>query len=101
MLRFRIQELLADHQFRTGRRVTLTELAGSTGISRVTLSKMINHRGYGTLTQHLDALCHFFGCRVEQLVEFVPESETPPVPKAGVGLPKRGLKRKPKVIRRG
>ncbi len=83
MLRFRIQELLADHQFRTGRRVTLTELAGSTGISRVTLSKMINHRGYGTLTQHLNALCEFFDCKIEQLVEFIPGTVAPRIGSGG------------------
>jgi DNA-binding Xre family transcriptional regulator len=100
MLRFRIQELLADHQFRTGRRVTLTELAGSTGISRVTLSKMINQRGYGTLTQHLDSLCGFFGCRIEQLAEYVPDSDTPSVSGRVRNTPLAGQKRKPKAGRR-
>ena len=101
MLRFRLQELLADRQFRTGSRVTLTGLAASTGISRVTLSKMINQRGYGTLTQHLDALCRYFGCRIEQLVEYVPENEIPPAAKVGPGTQERGAKRKPKASRRG
>jgi len=73
MIRYRIQELLADKQFKEGRRVTLLELAEATGISRVTLSKMVNQRGYGTLTDHLDKLCKFFGCRLEQLAEYVPD----------------------------
>ena len=75
MLRFRLQELLADRQFQTGKRLTLTQLAATTGISRVTLSKMINQRGYGTLTQHLDVLCRYFSCKIEELVEYVPEAE--------------------------
>lgn len=73
MIRYRIQELLADKQFKEGRRVTLLELAEATGISRVTLSKMVNQRGYGTLTDHLDKLCSYFGCRIEQLAEHIPD----------------------------
>lgn len=75
MIRFRIQELLAEKQFRDGRRVTLTELSAATGISRVTLSKMVNQRGYGTLTDHLDKLCGFFGCTLGELAEYVPDDE--------------------------
>lgn len=74
MIRYRIQELLADKQFREGRRTTLLEVANATGISRVTLSKMVNQRGYGTLTDHLDKLCTYFGCRIEELAEHIPEN---------------------------
>lgn len=80
MIRFRIQELLAEKQFKEGRRVTLKELADATGISRVTLSKMVNQRGYGTLTDHLDRLCAYFNCKLSEMAEYVPDSE--------VGTPK-------------
>ena len=75
MIRYRIQELLADKHFREGRRVTLTELADATSISRVTLSKMVNQRGYGTLTDHLDRLCRYFNCSLGELAEYVPDEE--------------------------
>jgi putative transcriptional regulator len=75
MIRYRIQELLAEKQFRDGRRVTLMELSEATGISRVTLSKMINQRGYSTLTDHLNRLCRYFNCRLEDLAEYVPDEE--------------------------
>jgi putative transcriptional regulator len=74
MIRYRIQELLADKQFKEGRRVTLLGPAKATDISRVTLSKMVNQRSYGTLTDHLDKLCSFFGCRIEQLAEHITNS---------------------------
>lgn len=73
MIRFKIQELIAEKQFNEGKRVTLTELAEVTGINRVTLSKMVNHRGYSTVTDNLDQLCAYFGCRIEELVEHVPD----------------------------
>ncbi len=75
MIRYRIQELLAEKQFRDGRRVTLMELSEATGISRVTLSKIINQRGYSTLTDHLNRLCRYFNCRIEDLAEYVPDKE--------------------------
>lgn len=75
MIRFRLQELLADKQFKEGRRVTLTELSASTGINRVTLSRMVNQRGYSTVTDNLDKLCAYFGCRIEALAEYVPDQE--------------------------
>lgn len=77
MLRFRLQELIAEKQFQEGKRVTLTEVSNATGINRVTLSKMINQRGYSTVTGNLDRLCTYFECRIEQLVEHIP-GEMPP-----------------------
>ena len=74
MIRFRIQELMAEKQFQEGRRLTVSEVSAATGINRVTLSKMINQRGYSTVTDTLDKLFAYFGCRIEQLVEYVPDS---------------------------
>ena len=47
-------------------------VAESTGIHRMTLSKLANHRGYNPTADVLDRLCNFFSCRIEQLVEHVP-----------------------------
>ena len=48
------------------------ENAEATGILRITLSKMINQKGYNTGTENLDRLCDYFGCLIEDLVEQVP-----------------------------
>ena len=69
MIRFRLTELLADLQFKTGRRVTLKEVAEATGINRMTLSRMANVRGYSTSTETLDKLCSFFECSLGELAE--------------------------------
>lgn len=74
MIRFKLQELLAEKQFRDGRRITLTELSEVTGINRVTISKLVNHRSYSTVTDNVDALCKFFDCKVGDLMEYVPDS---------------------------
>lgn len=77
MIRFRFQELLADRQFAEGRVVTIAEVAAQTGISRVTLSKLINQRGYITGTDILDRLCRYFGCSLDRLAEYVPDEQVP------------------------
>lgn len=71
MLRFRLRELIADLQFREDRRVTLDEIAESTGIHRTTLSKIQNVKGYNTTTDVLNKLCDFFDCQIGDLVQRV------------------------------
>ena len=75
MIRFRLQELLAEKQFKEGKRATLTELSEATSINRVTLSKMVNQRGYSTVTDNLDRLCKYFNCKVSDIAEYVPDDE--------------------------
>ncbi|SEO36062.1 helix-turn-helix domain-containing protein [Vreelandella aquamarina] len=77
MLRFKIKEMLAKKEFSENRRITISEVAEATGIHRMTLSKMINHRGYNTGTENVDRLCEYFGCQVEDVIEYVPMSDKP------------------------
>lgn len=76
MLRFRLKEMLADREFREGRVITMVEVANATGIHRMTLSKLANHRGYNPTADVLDRLCSYFGCRIEQLVEHIPDEKS-------------------------
>ena len=72
MLRFKLKERMADREFRERRRITLIEVAEATGIGRITLSRMLNHSG-NVRSDTLDRLCTYFGCRIEDLVEFLPD----------------------------
>jgi putative transcriptional regulator len=71
MLRFKLKERIADKEFREKRRVSLIEVAEKTGIGRITLSRMLNH-STNVRSDTLDKLCAYFECRIEELVEFVP-----------------------------
>lgn len=73
MIRFKLAEQMEKKQFRESRRLTVQEVAEATGVNRMTLSKILNQRGYSTGTDILDKLCAYFGCQVADLVEFVPE----------------------------
>ncbi|GAC14504.1 hypothetical protein GLIP_1876 [Aliiglaciecola lipolytica E3] len=39
----------------------------------MTLSKIANKKGYSTVTDNIDKLCAYFGCKVNDLVEYVEE----------------------------
>lgn len=67
--------MIANKEFREGRRNTIAEVAESAGIHRMTLSKMINQRGYNTNTDSLNGLCRYFSCEIQDLVEYVPDQK--------------------------
>jgi putative transcriptional regulator len=73
MIRFRLKELIADKEFKEGRRVTFDEIAKSTGIHRTTLSKLANQKGYNTTTDVLDKLCVYFEVKLAEVAEYSPE----------------------------
>ena len=75
MIRFKLGEMIEKKQFMDGRRVTISEVATTTGLNRMTLSKILNQKGYGTGTDTIDKLCQYFGCEVQDLMVFVEGSD--------------------------
>ena len=74
MIHLQIKELIATKTAQWGRRVTISEVAEATGISRMTLNRMMRHQGYNTITDHLDKLCTYFQCDLSELVRYVPST---------------------------
>lgn len=77
MVRFKLHELIEKKEFSEGRRVTIKEVAYRTGINRMTLSKILHHRGYSTTTGNINRLCEYFKCELTDLMEFIPQSDEP------------------------
>jgi putative transcriptional regulator len=75
MIRFYLQERIAEHKFKTGKKVTLEMIAQATGVSKITLSRISSQRGYNTTTDNIDKLCRFFGCSVADMMEHVEDFE--------------------------
>jgi len=71
MIRYKLKELIAQKSFVEDRRVTLDEVAEVTGVSRNTLSRIANTRGYSTTTDAIDRLCDYFDCEISDLMERV------------------------------
>ena len=72
VIRFKLAEQIEKRQFKESRRITIQEVAEATSVNRMTLSKILNHKGCSTGTDTLDKLCIYFECRIEDLVEHVP-----------------------------
>ena len=77
MIRFRLKELIADKEFKEGRRITLAEIAQETGLHRATLSKLANQKGYNATTDVLDKLCVYFGVDVGDVAKHISETDIP------------------------
>ncbi len=76
MIYIQIKEVMKAKRLAWGRKITLSELAKSTGISRMTLSRMIHNKGYSTVTDHLDKLCAYFECEIHELIKYVPDNQS-------------------------
>jgi putative transcriptional regulator len=76
MIRFHLKREISDWEFREGRRLTIAELAEGSGVTRPTLSRILNQKGYNTTTDNIGKLCAFFNCRVEDLMEFIPDNKS-------------------------
>lgn len=74
-IRYRLKERIADLEFREKRVVSLAEIAESSGVHRVTLSKIANNKGIDVRMGTIERLCAFFGCEIGALVELVPDRE--------------------------
>lgn len=94
MIRFRLAERIADKEFKERRQIQLLEIAAESGVGRMTLSKLLNHHGASIRTEYLDRLCQYFDCRVEDLIEYVPDENAPSA--ADRKQPSRQRNRKPR-----
>lgn len=77
MIRYKLKELIARKSFDEGRRVTLDEVSAETGISRNTLSRIANKRGYSTTIDAIDRLCEYFDCEIKDLIERINVNDKP------------------------
>ncbi len=73
MIRFKLAELMEKRQFQQSRRITIQEVAEASGVNRMTLSKILNHKGYSAGSDIIDRLCKYFDCKVEDIMEYVPD----------------------------
>lgn len=73
MIRVMFKQQLDEKSFREKRRITLNEVSDATGISRATLSRIANTPGHNTSTDHIDALCDYLGCELDDLLKRVIE----------------------------
>lgn len=79
MIQFKLTQRIADLSQRLGKKLTLDDVSKATGIHRTTLSRMNRLGGSNVTTDNLDRLCHYLGCSLDELAEYVPSD--PPEPR--------------------
>jgi DNA-binding Xre family transcriptional regulator len=73
MIRFRLPELLLEKERQEGRRIPWRDVSRATGISRQVLANLASReRAVVTNTAYLEAICRYFACAVNDLVELTP-----------------------------
>ncbi|RMH40005.1 MAG: helix-turn-helix domain-containing protein [Gammaproteobacteria bacterium] len=73
MIRYHLKELIAEKEFQTGKRLSLKEIADATGIHLSTLSRIANQKAPNTTIGNLEKICNFLNCKIQDLVEFLPD----------------------------
>jgi putative transcriptional regulator len=68
-----LKALIAEKKIRENRNITYREISGHTGISKVTLSKIAQSKGYDTAVSIVEKLCLFFKCTPNELITIVPD----------------------------
>ncbi|PSW81398.1 XRE family transcriptional regulator [Photobacterium angustum] len=76
MIRYKIRELIEQNPLHNGRKVTLSYLADHVGVQSSAMSKIANNKGYNTSVSTIEALCKFFNCRVEDVMEYKPDDRS-------------------------
>ncbi|MDP8567370.1 helix-turn-helix domain-containing protein [Methylophilus aquaticus] len=74
MIIINLQAMIFAKQVEWKRHITLKEIAESTGISRMTLHRMVKKPSYNACTEHLDKLCAFFNCEIGALIRWQPDA---------------------------
>jgi putative transcriptional regulator len=75
---------MADKGFLERRRLEIGEISAATGISRSTLSRVLNKPGVNVTADNMSRLCAYFSCSLSELAEYVPEE----VPSAAAPPPR-------------
>ncbi|EAS64376.1 hypothetical protein VAS14_01621 [Photobacterium angustum S14] len=76
MISYKIRELIEQNPLHNGRKVTLSYLADHVGVQSSAMSKIANNKGYNTSVSTIEALCKFFNCRVEDVMEYKPDDRS-------------------------
>ena len=71
MIKYNIGALILAKSKMDGRKITLDEVAAAAGVKKAAISKMSSNVNYSTTTRTLDALCIYFDCKIEDIIEHI------------------------------
>lgn len=75
MIRIHLRKVLSNFEERTGERLTYTELAKRTGISKATIDSLATRDDYNPTLKTIDRICTTLKCDLHVLLEFKLEEQ--------------------------
>lgn len=57
------------------KRITITDVAKSTGMSASTISNLYNEKVKRLDFDTLEKLCEFFNCNIQDIIEYIPNKD--------------------------
>ena len=58
-----------------GKKITYKDIEEFTGIKNITLSRIANKPNYNIKTKHIEKLCKYFDCSIDQLFTIIPDKK--------------------------
>lgn len=74
LIEIAMKQVLESRQQQWGRVISMTEVSHATGVSRMTLYRLLHHTHYNLTIDTLDRLCEFFQCDVNEMLRFIPRT---------------------------
>lgn len=76
MIYVELKKVILKKQLEWHRTITITEIADASGVSRMTLHRMLKDQTYNASTDHLNKLCSFLGCELYDLIRWEPDQHS-------------------------
>jgi putative transcriptional regulator len=72
-IRYKLKELIELKEKVEGKKISQAAIAREIGVQRSAINKLVTSKDYVTTTATLNALCAYFNCKIEDLVEYLPD----------------------------
>lgn len=72
-IRYKLKELIELKEKIEKKKISQAAIAREIGVQRSAINKLVTSKGYVTTTATLNALCAYFDCKIEDIVEYVPD----------------------------
>ena len=75
MIIYHLKDLMHQESNKLGIRITYDDIAKTTGISKVTLSRLSSIKGHNPRADIIEKLCNYFNCTPNDLISIYPDEK--------------------------
>jgi len=73
MVIYHLKDLILRKSSKEDRKITYAHISETTGISKITLSRMASKRGYNAGSDIIEKLCNYFNVTPDELMTIIPD----------------------------